>query len=303
MRKALLAAFVALLTIPTLAPAQERVTLGYGRMFNNDALGDGRDRWRTGSYAISMVRGPEWTGAAPGAFGALLEFRGRMEIIAPANLASPAPVERRYVGALSLGVHSHFQTLGAEARLGLDVVATGPQTGVGRLQTELHRLFGIAAPGSLANQIGNAFHPTISGELGKSFRIGNNSTIRPFAEAQAGVENYLRIGGDITFGGFGQRSLMLRDQVSGQRYFGIEGDSDPGFSLTMGGDIARVYSSAYLPSGGAAVLRDSRSRLRVGLRWRGEKSELFYGVTHLGREFQGQPTGQTVGSLRLKVRF
>ena len=43
--------------------------------------------------------------------------------------------------------------------------------------------------------------------------------------------------------------------------------------------------------------------VEAGLRWRGEKSEVFYGVTHLSREFQGQPTGQTVGSLRLKLRF
>ena len=37
--------------------AQDRVTLGWGRLFNNDTLGDTQDRWKTGSYTINHLRG------------------------------------------------------------------------------------------------------------------------------------------------------------------------------------------------------------------------------------------------------
>lgn len=303
MRKALLAAIAALSLLPSAGTAQERVTLGYGRMFSNDALGDTNDRWRTGSYALSMIRGPQWQGAAPDAFGALLEYRARMEVIAPSNLTNPSPADRRYVGAVSVGAHTHFQGLGGEARLGLDLVATGSQTGVGKLQSALHGLFGIPKPGNPGGQIGNGIHPTISAELGKTYTFGATGRVRPFAEAQAGVESFVRVGGDVTFGSFGKGGLMLRDVVTGQRYQGVEGPIEQGTSVTIGGDFARMYDSEYLPAGGAAVMSGTRSRVRAGLRWRGEKSEVFYGVTHLSREYESQPTGQVVGSLRFKVRF
>jgi hypothetical protein len=308
MRKALLAALAALLIGSTPAVAQtgalDRGTLGFGRFFSNDALGDGRDRWRTGSYAVSLLRGPGWSYELPATFGEILEYRLRSEIIAPANLSAPAAGDRRYVGALSLGMHTHFALAGAEARLGFDVVVTGRQTGVGQLQRRIHRLLGLKSPApALANQIGNAFHPTISGEIGRSFQLSDRARFRPFIEAQAGVETYLRVGGDLTFGGFGEGALMLRDQVTGQRYAGIAGLDGAGTSFTLGADVAHVSDSAYLPSGGAAVLEDNRARLRAGLHWRGEKSEVFYGLTHLSREFKGQPSAQTVGSLRLRVRF
>ena len=50
------------------ALAQDRTILGYGRLFNNDLIGDGHDRWRTGSYHFSVVTGPEGAirSAAPG---------------------------------------------------------------------------------------------------------------------------------------------------------------------------------------------------------------------------------------------
>ncbi len=305
MRKALISVITALFFLPQLPQtlaAQEHTTLGFGRFFSNDALGDGKDRWRTGSYAVSIVRGADWDGALPGRIGALLEYRLRTEIIAPQNLASPAPSDRRYVGAFSAGVHSHFALRSADMRIGADLVATGPQTGVGALHRELHKLFGMTPPGDLSAQIPNHFYPTLSAEIGQTYRFGE-ARLRPFMEAQAGVESYLRVGGDIVLGHLGSGALMLRDQVTGQRFAGIKGDGTRGFSLTLGGDPARVFDSAYLPEGGAATASKNRSRLRAGVHWRGEKSEIFYGVTHLGREFEGQASGQTLGSLRLHLRF
>ena len=302
MRKTLLSGFLFILLLPQLAVAQDRVTLGFGRFFSNDAIGDGDDRWRTGSYSVSMIRGQSWKGVAP-TFGELLEFRVRTEIIAPANLSNPSPTDRRYVGALSLGVHTYTTLAGAEARLGLDLVATGPQTGVGRLQRQLHKLFGMTPPGNLGAQISNKVYPTLSAELGRDLRLTGGSTLHPFIEAQAGVEDYVRVGGDLVIGRFGAGALMLRDPVTGHRYIGVRGAETPGVSFVLGGDVARVFDSAYLPTGGAVALKDTRSRLRAGLHWRGEKSEVFYGITRLSREYETQPSGQTVGSLRLRLRF
>jgi len=308
MRKALLAAIAALMFGSSTGSAEtgnlDRGTLGFGRFFSNDAIGDGRDRWRTGSYAVSLLRGPGWSYALPSRFGEIVEYRLRSEIIAPANLSAPAAGDRRYVGVLSIGMHTHFAMAGAEARVGFDLVATGKQTGVGQLQRRVHRLLDLKAPSAaLAGQIGNAVHPTLSAEIGQSFNLSDRTRLRPFIEAQAGVETYVRVGGDLTFGAFGEGALMLRDQVTGQRYTGIRGMEGAGTSFTLGADVARVADSVYLPSGGAAVLEETRGRLRAGLHWRGERSEIFYGVTHLSREFKGQPSAQTVGSLRVRLRF
>lgn len=281
---------------------QQTVTLGFGRLFTNDALGDGHDRWRTGSYTVSMIRGTGWQGALPDQIGALLEYRVRTEIIAPANLAAPLPTDRRYVGALSAGVHTHFARGAAEMRLGADLVAIGPQTGVGSLQRKFHQVFGMTQPGNLSTQLPNHIYPTVSAEIGQSYVLGA-AHLRPFIEAQAGVESYIRVGGDFTFGSFGQGAMMLRDQVTGQRFTGVRGTAGPGLSVTLGGDVARVFDNAYLPAKDFVESSINRTRLRAGVNWRGEKSEVFYGVTHLGREFEGQPSGQTLGSLRLHIRF
>ncbi len=283
--------------------AQDRVTLGWGRMFTNDVFGDGKDRWKTGSYTVSRIRGASWDGTLPDAPGALLEFRLRAETIAPADLVTPDPTDRRYAGAISAGIHSHFMWSGFETSLGMDLVVIGPQTGLGRFQTSVHDLIGLPKPTVLGDQIEDQIRPTLVAEMGRTLSLGDRARMRPFIEAQAGAENFVRLGGDLTFGHFGQGALMLRDHASGQRYSAVSGDKIKGFSFVVGGDFAQVYSSVYLPDGGAVEMSDTRTRLRAGVHWQQEKAELFYGVTYLGKEFETQPEGQVVGSLSLKMRF
>lgn len=306
MKKALLAAACAALMVVGMAggaTAQERVTLGFARLFSNDALGDTRDRWRTGSYFVSRLRAPRWGGSVPGQFGELLEFRLRSEIIAPESLIRKNPADRRYAGVIAAGMATHFALGQAEATLGAELVFTGPQTGVGAFQREIHDLVGLDTPTILGTQITNGVHPTLRGELGQTFVVSDRLTLRPFLEAQAGVESYVRVGGDLVLGQFGRGGLLVRDTVTGQRVEGVAGADLPGTSLTVGGDVARVFDSVYLPSGGQAELKDTRARLRAGFNWQGEKSEVFYGVTWLGEEYVDQPDSQVVGSLRLRVRF
>lgn len=285
------------------AAAQDRVTLGWGRAFVNDALGDMRDRWRTGSYTVSRVRGPSWQGSLPATFGEILEFRGRAEVIAPESLIAPPPGDRRYAGVLSLGLHSHFDMAGFETSLGADLVFTGPQTQLSEIQEEIHRVLDLPLPLVAANQIPNGFHPTLVAEVGRSLSFGDAGTIRPFVEAQAGLETFVRAGFDLTLGQFGDGALMLREQVTGHRYRAVAGSLTPGFSLILGGDVAHVFDSELLPDGGAAVLSDSRSRLRAGVAWQGDRASVFYGLTWLGKEFETQREGQLIGALTLRLAF
>ena len=307
MPKGIAAILCALLCFSAPAAAQDtsqgRVSLGYGRLFDNDVLGDGKDRWRTGSYTISALRGPEWTGALPDTFGQILEYRLRTEIITPENLLSPNEGDRRFAGTLSFGIHSHFMLRGAEVSLGAQLVMTGPQTGLSAFQREAHKLIGMDPPQIDDTQIGNGLHPSLVAEVGRTYQLRDGLRVRPFAGAEAGVESLVRVGGDLVFGHFGQGGLMLRDQVTGQRYSGINGTRLPGFSVVMGGDVSRVFDSIYLPADEAASLSDVRSRLRAGVQWQGEKAALFYGVTWLSKEFDAQPSGQTVGSVAMQLRF
>ncbi len=73
--------------------AGDRVTLGFGRLFSNDYLGDNHDRWRTGAYVVSWLRGPAGT-EARGDFGEVLEYRFGAAMITPASLTAPAADDR-----------------------------------------------------------------------------------------------------------------------------------------------------------------------------------------------------------------
>ncbi len=303
MIRLLMAVALSLASVAAPAVAEDRVTLGWGRLFSNDATGDGQDRWRTGAYTVSRVRGISWGDALPSRAGDILEFRIRAETIAPANLITPAAGDRRYVGALSFGLHTHFDWRGQEVSLGGDLVFTGPQTGIGGFQKWAHKQLGLAEPKVLGNQLPNAVYPTLVGEIGHSYDLGGTARLRPFAEVRLGAETLVRLGGDLVFGQFGANDLMLRDPTTGQRYRAVQGSRNTGFSLTLGADLAQVLSSAFLPKGGVAVLTEHRSRARAGVHWQGERAAGFYGVTYLSPEFDGQPEGQVVGSLSINIRF
>jgi hypothetical protein len=282
----------------------KRRALGYGRLMTNDVIGDGQDRWRTGSVTVSGIWGYRWDGAAPSQLGQLLETRVQGQVIAPSSLTRVNTRDRPYAGALSVGLHTHSNNDGLELSLGADLVIVGPQTRLDQLQKGLHKAFGEPAlsPAVLALQVGDTMRPTLVAELGRSYRLGNAVDLRPFAEARAGDETLLRIGADLTIGSVGQGELLVRESITGQRYRLIY-RSTPGYSVVVGGDVAYVSDSIYLPKARGYQLTDHRGRFRVGLHWQGENTSILYGLTYLGREFTGQPEGQVTGSIRVKMRF
>ncbi|MEQ9039108.1 MAG: DUF2219 family protein [Silicimonas sp.] len=76
-----------------------------------------------------------------------------------------------------------------------------------------------------------------------------------------------------------------------------------GFSFVVGGDVAWVADSLYLPSSLGHDLTPLRTRLRAGIHYEREGFDLFYGLSWLGREFEAQREGQFVGALHLGLRF
>lgn len=304
MFRVLTAICIALMVMPQMSAAQTRERIGYGRLINNDYIATGQDRWRSGSVASSRVWGRGWAGALPYDIGDILELRLGAEIIAPQNLVNPAAGDRPYATALSLGLHTHFQRAGLEMAMGGDVVMTGPQTRLDDLQAGFHDLVGVDKASRLtrAAQVGNGIHPTLVGEAGREVALAAGARMRPFIEARAGAETLLRAGVDVTFGDLGQGELLVRDPVTGQRYRSVKGDA-AGFAFVMGGDIAAVSDSVFLPAFSGVVVRDARTRLRAGMHWQGDRAAVFYGLTWLGKEFEGQREGQVLGSIRLDLNF
>jgi hypothetical protein len=308
MRRLQIALRFVLLSVVTFSPiaasAGDRVQLGYGRLVNNDFLGDFRDRGQTGSYVSSRIYGKAWAGKLPTQAGQFLEFRLQADIKSPDNLVTPAVGDRPYAGSVSAGLHTHYQKSGYEIAMGAELVATGPQTRLDQFQTALHAGLGVAPP-SLATrnaQIGNNFFPGVVLEMARPFNLGSRSQLRPCVEARAGVETLVRAGMDIEIGRLTSQDLMVRDGISGQRYRTIL-LGEKGLSFIVGVDTAVVSESAYLPTGRGFTLTDRRDRARAGVHWQNDGSHGFFGVTYLGKEFTTQTSSQIVGSVRLGLKF
>ncbi len=297
----LIAVAAALFTLAS--PAAEAGDLGYlgwSRVGANDSIGEFRDRWQTSAVQASVFFGPR--GAPPGAaaFGDILEVRLRSQIITPENLTAPLPDDRLFVGALALDLFSHGRIGGFEASLGGGLVAVGEQTGTFRLQRWLHEKLGYPLPNPDGHEIANGVHGTLTAEIGRSF--GDALRVRPFAEAQAGVETLVRAGVDLTWGALGRDDLMTREPVTGHRTPGLAGPEGDGLSFVAGADAAWVAESIYLPeSRGYEAL--PRGRLRAGVHWQGKRGALFYGLTYLTPEFEGQREGQFLGAVNFNIVF
>ncbi|MEM9583463.1 MAG: lipid A-modifier LpxR family protein [Pseudomonadota bacterium] len=282
--------------------SEQRQSLGWGYLATNDLIGDTKDRWRTGALAISYVRGPVWTGRLPARFGELIEFRFRGEVIAPERLSAPAANDRRYAGILSFGAHSHWQSAGMEYTLGLDLVVVGPQTGLEGFQAQLHDIFGGPRPNVSNVELADAVYPTITFEAARRFAMSEGTSIRPFVEAQAGAETMLRVGADMTIGGFATGALMVREPSSGHRYQAVQRNRAKGISLLLGADLAYVADSRLLATP-RVVKEEMRARLRLGYHRQWKRGSLYYGVTYLSEEFKSQREGQLLGTVSLRLRF
>lgn len=295
MRKPVFAQLVAL-ALALVAGAAAADPPATAWLVTNDALGDGRDRWRSASvylgHLVPLPGSDDW-----------LEHRVLAELIAPANLVRPDPRDRRHAGILSVGLHRHLALARAELRLGADLVAVGPSTGLGRLQEAAHDLLGQRGIDTGLHRLPDRLLPTLSAEAGLPVALGPAAELRPFAELRLGDEHLLRIGADLSLGLSPGGAPRLRDPVTGHRLVAqpLPGAGRP--YLLLGADLAAVARSAWLPAGGGADARDRRLRLRAGLGWQGPRLSAFYGLTWLSPEVERQGEGQLLGSVRLRWKF
>jgi hypothetical protein len=278
--------------------------LGNGRLFTNDYLGDGEDRWRTGSYAMSFMFGPDGTLDLPQKPGDLVELRYSGRLLAPANLRHAAPGDRRYAGIATLGLYTHWALENAEFSLGAEAVVSGPISGVPWIQMTLHDLIGIAGPSheTQANQIPNGLRGAVNGEVAYRFNLPNGMVLRPYMEARTGDVTLARVGADLFFGNNFSRGVLARDYSTGQLYQTLPELPPPGMSFVVGADTAKVFSSAWLPEPGY-TLTPFWNRARAGMFWQGNVVGVFYGATWTGPEFTAQPEGQVLGSVTIQLSF
>lgn len=305
MRTPVLALFAVLSILSSPLRAEDAATLGIGRLFTNDALGDGQDRWRSGAWQLSWMRGPEGLAGLPGKPGELIEYRFSTRILAPANTVTPAPGDRRYAGVAAFGLYTHFTDQRFDYSLGAELVTVGPMNGVGAFHTWAHDALGQTVPSDavMNAQFPNAVHPALAAEIAWPKRIGENITFRPFLQGRAGDETYVRIGGDVLFGaGLGQ-GVLARDETTGIPYQTFDTGRARGWGFLVGADSALVARSVYLLASGGYDLTPLRNRARAGVQYQGKHFGIFYGATWLGREFEAQREGQVVGSVQLRLNF
>lgn len=279
--------------------AEEWRTLGARSVITNDWIGDGLDRGRSAAYQLSYVTGPElWTEALPARPWNLLEWRLRAEIREPGEGGAWLP----YAASVSAAVTGHFAAGPFEISLGVEGTAMGPQTGLSDLHENWHDRFSLPAPQGVDDQISDAVYFGLLGEVVWPVTLGR-AEIRPFVAARSGVETWGRVGADVLFGSL-SRSMLLRDEVTGQIVPGITG-AGAGPSLVLGADWTWFEDSAYLPADRVTAL-DERWRARAGLHWQmapGWRS-MFYGVTWVSPEFEEQDEGgQLLGSVSFDIRF
>lgn len=292
------------LALPAATRAERRFALAEVITHTNDFFVDGQDRWRTASVSASILRGPEFSGQAPAEFGALIEIRTRLEMIAPANLSLPDPGDDRpYVGAISLGVFSHQRRKDLEFSAGAELVIIGPSTGVSQVQNWLHEGMAPINQTLLAGQLADAVHPTLNFEIAQNMQLSPKLNLRPFFEAQAGVETYARAGFDLTFSTTPPQDLRLREVVTGQRVPALHMWGQRSWGLGLGGDVTYVASSAYFGRDSGLTPAPIRARLRAGAFYQGDRLDAFYGVSWLSPEFTTQHEGQLVATLSVSLRF
>ena len=96
--------------------------LGYGRLVTNDLLGDGKDRWRTGSVSAFRMYVQEDVDLKHLKLGQAVELRTHFEVVAPSDLQDDSGGDRPWGGAISLGLHSPFHYGSLQMSLGADVL-------------------------------------------------------------------------------------------------------------------------------------------------------------------------------------
>lgn len=288
----------------------------------NDAIGDGKDRYKSGGVTHGWVIPDLRISGAPWFDGHVsgLELQVRGFIATPENTQTPVPGDRPFAEYAAVGAYLRTierpervgvaRTLSTENRLGLEIGVLGDPVPFFEIQDFLHN-------GSVNNNAGNSvdgsFLANIEGRRTWRFHQQLNDTdleFAPFIQASAGMrENSVRLGGDVIYGSSLEGRLWNHDLATGAL---IPGGSSPrkgpNILLWLGGDVGFVASDAMLDGGfladGPSVDREEvTGRVRAGVMLEYGDVALAYSMTLLTEEFSGQDHSQVVGALTFKLRF
>ena len=292
---------VTLLCVPTAGARADGLKFaGQSTLSHNDMLGDRHDRWRTGGYTHSFF----FSGADRS-----YELRGRVEWITPFRGDDPSLPDRPSTGVVGVGAFVHQRRGEYSIKYGAEAVMTDSE--ILKIQDSFHEMAGFDGgymhDGSDDPMLDRRAYLSGTIEVAREFQLGRIGTIRPFIEAEAGFENFVRIGGDIAVSSSGFASLVSRDPVTG---FLVPTKANlrkthPRRSLVsgyIGADLTLIDGSS-LYRGTDTASRHLRNRIRAGVIIGGRRHQFFYGITRLSKEFSGQSEAQYLGSTSFSLRF
>ena len=288
----------------------------------NDAIGDGKDRYKSGGITQGWMI-PEgrltdepWL---PG-FASGLEVQLRAFIATPENTFQPTPESRPFAEYAGFG--TYFRTVGAprmlardltrsvEFRGGIELGIIGDPVPLLELQDLLHT---NDVGKTQANTLGREFLANAEARYTWRFHQQLNDTdleFAPFIQGSAGMrENSLRLGGDIIYGSSLEGRLWNHDLATGAMIpGGSQRREGPQTAIWLGGDVGFIGSDALLDGGfngeGRRVGREPvTGRLRAGILFDFEDVALGYSLTLLTEEFDTQTHSQVIGALTIKVRW
>lgn len=272
--------------------------IGLSWQVTEDFIGDRHDRWRTGGAQIGLLFRPQVQHSPID----MVELRFAGEAATPWNLRRPDPGDRPFAGVLSVSALAYGQRDWAEVDIGIGLALSGPSTGIDDFFERVHLGDNELSDQTREDQVPDRLYPEAEVSVASRMPLGNGAAFRPFGRVQIGVENMATIGAEVIFGPAGADTLRIRDRVTGQ-LLPDTASTARGWSLTLGGDVSKVYDSELLPENHGVEAEGIRTRLRAGAFWRGERVQLFYGATWLGKEFEAQSEGQTLGSIQLSWGF
>ncbi|MFK7941560.1 MAG: lipid A-modifier LpxR family protein [Paracoccaceae bacterium] len=288
----------------------------------NDAIGDGKDRYKSGGIThgwvipdVRFTREPWFNRRV-----AAVELQGRGFIATPENTQNPAAGDRPFAEYFAIG--AYLRTIGmprpvgpaltksTEDRIGLELGLLGDPLPFFEIQDVIHS---GSVNNNPSNTLDGQFLANIEARRTWRYHQQLNDTdleFAPFVQVSAGMrENSVRIGGDIIYGSSLEGRLWNHDLATGAMYPGGSAPREgPQLMVWMGADAGYVASDAmldggFLADGPSADREPLTGRVRAGVMVEMGDAAVGYSMTWLSEEFRGQKHSQVIGAVTVKLRF